>query len=804
MKLKELLRKGPFFLDGGMGTLLQARGLKPGEAPERWGMLHPDVITDIQRTYYEAGSDMVLTNTFGVHPLRYDPAECEEMIRTAVACADKARKAVGDGKERFIALDIGPCGQLLKPLGNLPFEEAVQGFAEVVRIGIRYGVDCIFIETMNDGAEARAALLAAKENCDLPVLVSCAYGADGKLMTGGTPESVVAMLEGLGADAVGVNCSLGPDALAPIVERYLEAASVPVLMKPNAGLPQEKDGKTIYNVGPEEFSAQITPLIEKGLRIIGGCCGTTPDFIRAVKSASEGMIPGPIEPKERTVIASRGQIIELGKNPVIIGERINPTGKKRLRKALEEGDMAYVLNEAIVQEEHGAEVLDVNVGTPGVDEPALLEQAVQELQAVTDLPLQLDTSDPEAMRRALRVYNGKALINSVNGKQEVMDAIFPLVQKYGGAVVALTLDEGGIPGTAEGRLAIAERILKEAEKYGIRPKDILFDTLTMTVSTDGNAAKVTLDALKMIREKTGCGTVLGVSNVSFGLPVREVLGSVFLTLALERGLSGAIMNPLNERMMGAMISFRTLTGRDENCAAYIRYANDLPTMQTVAPAAGTAGGVKETEAKGLRRAVVKGLCKEAANLTRTALEEGRDSLDLVKEEIIPALDEVGQGFEAKKIFLPQLMMSAEAAEAAVAEIKKKAGNRDAQASKGTVVLATVKGDIHDIGKNIVKLLLENYGFTVADLGKDVPPETVLEAVERLHAPICGLSALMTTTVPAMAETVALVHEKAPWCRVMVGGAVLTEEYARDIGADGYGKDAMASVRLAERFMQEQA
>ena len=489
---------------------------------------------------------------------------------------------------------------------------------------------------------------------------------------------------------------------------------------------------------------------------------------------------------------------------MIIGERINPTGKKRLRKALEEGDMAYVLNEAIVQEEHGAEVLDVNVGTPGVDEPALLEQAVQELQAVTDLPLQLDTSDPEAMRRALRVYNGKALINSVNGKQEVMDAIFPLVKKYGGAVVALTLDEGGIPGTAEGRLAIAEKILKEAAKYGIRPKDILFDTLTMTVSTDGNAARVTLDALKMIREKTGCGTVLGVSNVSFGLPVREVLGSVFLTLALERGLSGAIMNPLNERMMGAMISFRTLTGRDENCAAYIQYANDLPTMQAVTPAAGAAGGAKETEAKGLRRAVVKGLCKEAANLTRSALEEGRDSLDLVKEEIIPALDEVGQGFETKKIFLPQLMMSAEAAEAAVAEIKKMAGNRDAQASKGTVVLATVKGDIHDIGKNIVKLLLENYGFTVADLGKDVPPETVLEAVERLHAPICGLSALMTTTVPAMAETVALVHEKAPWCKVMVGGAVLTEEYAREIGADGYGKDAMASVRLAERYMQEQA
>ena len=804
MKLKELLQKGPFFLDGGMGTLLQAKGLKPGEAPERWGMTHPDVITDIQREYYDAGSDMVLTNTFGVHPLRYDLAECEKMVRTAIGCADQARKGINDGKERFIALDIGPCGKLLKPLGDLGFEEAVQGFAEVVRLGVKYGADCVFIETMNDGAEARAALLAAKENCDLPVLVSCAYGADGKLMTGGTPESVVAMLEGLGADAVGVNCSLGPDALAPIVERYLAAASIPVLMKPNAGLPQEKDGKTFYNVGPEEFSRDIVPLIEKGLRIIGGCCGTTPDFIRAVKNASAGMVPPAVEKKEKTIIASRGHTIELGKDPAIIGERINPTGKKRLRKALEEGDMAYVLNEAIVQEEHGAEVLDVNVGTPGVDEPALLEQAVQELQAVTDLPLQLDTSDPEAMRRALRVYNGKALINSVNGKQEVMDAIFPLVKKYGGAVVALTLDEDGIPGTAEGRLAIAEKILKEAAKYGIGPKDILFDTLTMTVSTDGNAAKVTLDALKMIREKTGCGTVLGVSNVSFGLPVREVLGSIFLTLALERGLSAAIMNPLSERMMGAMISFRTLTGRDENCAAYIKYAGDLPTMQAVAPAAGAAGGTKETEAKGLRRAVVKGLCKEAANLTRSALEEGRDSLDLVKEEIIPALDEVGQGFEAKKIFLPQLMMSAEAAEAAVAEIKKKAGNRDAQASKGTVVLATVKGDIHDIGKNIVKLLLENYGFTVADLGKDVPPETVLEAVERLHAPICGLSALMTTTVPAMAETVKLVHEKAPWCKIMVGGAVLTEEYAREIGADGYGKDAMASVRLAERYMQEQA
>ena len=790
MSFMELLRKGPFFLDGGFGTLLQKKGLKPGEAPESWNLTHPEEVAAIHRAYFEAGTNMVACNTFGVHPERYSLEACEAMIRAAVDCARKAREEAEAGQEKFIALDVGPCGKLLKPLGPLEFEDAVKGFAEVVRIGAACGVDCIFLETMNDGAETRAALLAAKENCSLPVLVSNAYGADGKLMTGGSPESVAAMLEGLGADAVGVNCSLGPDALAPIVERYLEAASVPVLMKPNAGLPQEKDGKTFYNVGPdalapiveryleaasvpvlmkpnaglpqekdgktfynvgpEEFSREIAALVPKGLRIMGGCCGTTP-------------------------------------------------------KALEEGDMAYVLNEAIAQEERGAEVLDVNVGTPGVDEAALLAQVVQELQAVTDLPLQLDTADAAAMERALRAYNGKAMINSVNGKQEVMDAVFPLVKKYGGVLVALTLDEEGIPSTAEGRVAIAERILKEAEKYGIRRQDILFDTLTMTVSADGTAAQVTLDALKMIRERTGCGTVLGVSNVSFGLPEREVLGSVFLTMALERGLSGAIMNPLNDRMLGAMISYRTLTGRDENCGAYIRYAGELPAMQAVSAAPAAAGAAKETDAKGLRRAVVKGLCREAGKLALAALENGRDGMELVQREIIPALDEVGQGFEAKRIFLPQLMMSAEAAEAAFREIKAKTGGQAGeQASKGTVVIATVKGDIHDIGKNIVRLLLENYGFAVTDLGKDVAPETVLEAVERLHAPVCGLSALMTTTVPAMAETVALLHEKAPWCRVMVGGAVLTEEYAKEIGADGYGRDAMAAVRLAESFMRNEA
>lgn len=805
MSLREMMKTGPVFLDGGMGSLLQARGLKPGEAPETWNLTRPEEITAVHRAYYEAGSQIVLTNTFGVHPLRYSPEDCEKMIRAAVACAAEAREKTGSGEEKFIGLDLGPCGKLLQPLGTLEFEEAVQGFAQVIRIGAACGADCIFIETMNDSGETRAALLAAKENCGLPVLVSNAYGADGKLMTGGSPASLTAMLEGLGADAVGVNCSLGPDALAPVVEQYLEAASVPVLMKPNAGLPREKDGKTVYTVTPEEFARQVAELVPKGLRIIGGCCGTTPEYIRALRRETAGMIPPPMKEAGHTVVASRSRALTLGDNPVIIGERINPTGKKRLRQALTEGDMAYVLNEAIAQEERGAEVLDVNVGTPGVDEPALLEKTVRELQAVTDLPLQLDTADPAAMERALRIYNGKAMINSVNGKQEVMDAVFPLVRKYGGVLVALTLDENGIPSTAEGRLAIALRILEEAKKYGIRRKDILFDTLTMTVSADPDAARTTLEALRLIRARTGCGTVLGVSNVSFGLPSREVLGSAFLTMALESGLSAAIMNPLSDAMLGAMISFRTLTGRDENCGGYIRFAGTLPVRGPAEPAAGRpAAGKPEPEAKGLRRAVVRGLCREAGKLAKEALENGQDGLELVQKEIIPALDEVGKGFEARTIYLPQLMMSAEAAEAAFREIKARVSGKQAGGGPGRrVIIATVKGDVHDIGKNIVKLLLENYGFEVTDLGKDVSPEAVLEAVERLHAPVCGLSALMTTTVPAMAETVALLHEKAPWCRVIVGGAVLTEEYARKIGADGYGRDAMAAVRLAERFSEKE-
>ena len=798
MRLTDLLRTRPFFLDGGMGTLLQAAGLRPGEAPETWSLSHPDVITGIHRAYYEAGSHMVLTNTFGVHPLRYPISECEAMIRAAVDCAKAARDTCAACGEHFVSLDIGPCGRLLKPLGTLDFEEAVGYFAQIVRIGAACGVDAVMIETMNDGYETKAALLAAKENCGLPVLVSNAYGADGKLMTGGTPEAMVAMLEGLGADAVGVNCSLGPKALRPIVERYLAAASVPVLMKPNAGLPKDVNGQTVYDIPADDFVRGMVGLVPLGLRIMGGCCGTTPMYIRALRHCAANMVPPPLAEKRETVVSSRSQAVALNGAPVIIGERINPTGKKRLRQALTEGDMAYVLNEAIKQEERGAQVLDVNVGVPGLDEPALLTRVTEELQAITDLPLQLDTANPAAMEQALRRYNGKAMINSVNGSEAVMKAVLPLAKKYGGVLVALTMDEQGIPATAEGRLAIAERILARAEAEGIARKNIVFDTLTMPVSADGNAARTTLEALRLIQRKTGCGTVLGVSNVSFGLPSRETIGSAFLTAALQSGLSAAIMNPCSDAMLGAMLSCRTLNGQDPNCGDYIRFASALPALQAVSAAPSGAAAPDTAGQEGLRRAVVKGLREEAARWTRAALDAGRDGLSVIKEEIIPALDEVGRGFEAKTIYLPQLMMSAEAAEAAFKEIKAAMGGQQ-QATRCAMVLATVRGDVHDIGKNIVRLLMENYGFAVTDLGKDVPPEDILAAVQRLHAPLCGLSALMTTTVPAMAETVALIHREAPWCKVMVGGAVLTEAYARDIGADGYAPDAMAAVRLAEKL-----
>ena len=608
-------------------------------------------------------------------------------------------------------------------------------------------------------------------------------------MTGADPAAMVALLEGMGADAIGVNCSLGPKALTPVVEEYLKYASVPVLLKPNAGLPRASDGKTFFDVWPEEFAADVVSLIQKGVRIAGGCCGTTPDHIAALTQAAD-FDPVPLTPKNHTLVSSYTHAVIFGEKPVLIGERINPTGKKRFREALKAGDMDYILKEGIAQEEQGAHILDVNVGLPEIDEKSMLTAAVRELQTVTALPLQIDSSDPAAMEAALRCYNGKALVNSVSGKQESMDAIFPLVKKYGGLVVALTLDESGIPATAEGRVAIARRILAEAAKYGISKKDILFDPLALTVSADDQAAIQTLEAVRRIRQELGCHTSLGVSNISFGLPQRDLLNGTFFTLALSNGLSAAILNPYSVEMQKAYHGYCALTGLDTGCSAYIAYAQKaMPD----APAISAAG------ADTLHHAIVKGLKDQAAALTH-ALARTRDPLSIVQEEIIPALNTVGTGFENKTVYLPQLLMSAEAAKAAFEQVKAAMPTGTA-GSKCSIVLATVKGDIHDIGKNIVKLLLENYGFDVHDLGRDAAPEVIAEKTVALHAPIVGLSALMTTTVPAMEETIRLLRKTAPWCRVMVGGAVLNPEYAAAIGADFYAKDAMEAVRCADQIYE---
>ncbi len=795
MHFKAFLKENIVILDGGMGTLLQAQGLGAGEAPEGWNLTHPDAITAIHRAYYEAGSHVVSTNTFGANGLKYSAEELEAIVAAAIANARAAQ--VGIDHPTYVALDIGPSGKLLKPLGDLDFEDAVAAFAAVVKLGVKYGVDAILIETFNDCYETKAAILAAKENSDLPVLVSGAYGADGKLMTGASPAAMVALAEGLGVDAIGANCSLGPKQLVGVVRELLENASIPVLLKPNAGLPRVEDGKTVFDVAPDEFADTIAELVREGVRVVGGCCGTTPDYIRALSEDVKALTPAPLTDKGLTVISSYTHAVDFKNAPLLIGERINPTGKKRFKQALIEGDMNYIVNEGIAQQEKGVHILDVNVGLPDIDEATVLCEAVERLQAVINLPLQIDTANPAAMEAALRRYNGKPLVNSVNGKQESMEAVFPLVKKYGGTVIALTLDEEGIPATVEGRMAIARRIVDTAAKYGIDKKDIVFDTLTMTVSADPDAATVTLTALRQIREEPGCHTSLGVSNVSFGLPCREVLNSTFFLMALQSGLSAAIMNPHSADMMRVYYAHRALTNKDENCAEYIAASANFATAVTTAVTTATA--TTEEYASPLQRAVCKGLAGEAATLTAAMLAE-KEPLVIVNEEIIPALNRVGEGFEKKTVYLPQLLMAAEAAGAAFEQVKAAMAQGEPAPKKGVFVLATVEGDIHDIGKNIVKLLMENYGYEVIDLGRDVPPEVVVEAAMAHKAPLVGLSALMTTTVPAMEATIRLLREKCPDCKVIVGGAVLTEEYAAKIGADHYAPDAMAAVRYAETIM----
>ena len=796
MNFRDFLRNNIVCLDGGMGTLLQARGLKLGEYPERWNLSHAEEIIDIHRAYFDAGSNVVCTNTFGANSLKFEPNELEDIISAAISNAKAAKAQSTSKKERFVALDIGPSGKLLKPLGDLDFEDAVEVFAKTVKLGVKYGVDLIIIETMNDSYETKAALLAAKENSDLPIIVSNAYGEDGKLMTGASPEAMVALLEGMGVDALGANCSLGPRQLGGVVRRLLEKASVPVILKPNAGLPRSENGKTVFDITIDEFSSQIAELVKAGVRVVGGCCGTTPEYIKSLCDKIAPLSPVKIEPKNLTVISSYSHAVEFGKKPILIGERINPTGKKRFKQALLENDIDYILSEGVNQQQKGAQVLDVNVGMPDIDETAMLKTAVCELQAIIDLPLQIDSSNIAAMQAALRRYNGKAMINSVNGKDESMRSVFPLVKKYGGLVVALTLDNNGIPETAEGRFKIAEKILKTAAEYGIDKKDVIFDPLALTISADNNAAKVTLSSLKAIKERLGCHTSLGVSNVSFGLPNRDAINGTFFALALENGLSAAIMNPYSADMMKVYYTYNVLKGLDSNCSEYIGATGSFVTEEK---AANAPQSVSDQSYSDCQYAIIKGFKEKAAEITATLLSH-TSPLEVINSEIIPALNIVGKGFEEKKVYLPQLLMSAEAAKAAFEVIKAASSGKKGSASQNTFVIATVRGDVHDIGKNIVKLLLENYGFNVVDLGKDVPPQVIADKVVELHAPVVGLSALMTTTVAQMQETIKQLRLKAPWCKIIVGGAVLTQEYADKIGADKYAKDAMEGVRYAQEII----
>ena len=799
MDFRERLKSGILYLDGGTGSILQSLGLKPGELPEKWNIERADDIVSVAKRYYEAGSNVVYTNTFGANCLKYDGKDgrytVEDVVIAAVNNTRKASlEAAGDKSDRFVALDIGPIGKMLEPLGDLAFEDAVSIFAETVRAGVKAGADLIAIETMNDSYETKAAVLAAKENSDLPIIVTNVYDENCKLMTGACPESMAAMLEGLSVDAIGANCSLGPKQMIPVAKRLHAALSVPLIMKPNAGMPKSVDGNTVYDVLPEEFSEIMMELQDIGVRVFGGCCGTTPDYIKATVEKTKTRELKPVVWKEHSVISSSQEAVYFDKFPILIGERINPTGKKLFKEALRNHDIGYVLNEGIKQKENGAHVLDVNVGLPEIDEPSLLKECVEELQSVISIPLQIDTTDIKAMEGALRVYNGKPMVNSVNGKEEVMNAVFPLVKKYGGFVVCLTLDEDGIPDNADKRIEIAKKIIKKAAEYGIKKKDLIFDPLAMAISSDTNAALATLESVKRLTNELNVKSSLGVSNVSFGLPNRDFITSTFFTMAMDNGLSGAIMNPFSFEMMKAYHSFLALKGLDENCTGYIGFAGDITPGEAVSKTVSQSSGDTND---GLMGAIVKGLKEEAAVLAAKELET-IDGLTLINEQIVPALDIVGVGFEKKTMFLPQLLMSAEAAKCAFDEVKKKIPQ--GSGNKASVILATVKGDIHDIGKNIVKVILENYGYNVIDLGKDVEPEIIVnEAIDK-NITLVGLSALMTTTVPAMEETIKLLHEKKPDCKVVVGGAVLTQEYADMIKADKYAKNAMETVRYAEELL----
>lgn len=782
MKINEKIRNSRIYFDGGFGSLLQAEGIKPGVPSEEWNISHPEVITKIHRAYFEAGADVATTNTFGVNALKYSEEEIEGYIKAAIDCVKAARKGF---EEEYIAYDIGPTGKLIKPMGSLDFEEAVNAYAFCVRTAEKYGADFFIIETMNDSMETKAAAIAVKENSSLPFIISNAYDERQKLMTGADPEAMVALAEGLGAMAIGMNCSFGPDKMIPVAERMVKVSSIPLIVMPNAGLPKVVDGQTVYDVSPAEFSDIMAEIAGMGAGILGGCCGTTPEYIKATYEKTKNLSYEYPENKSISVISSYSHAVEIGKRHVLIGERINPTGKKKVKEALSNHDYTYILQEALRQEEKGVHVLDVNAGLPSIDEAEVLKELIYEIQSVTSIPLQIDSSDARALEKAMRIYNGKPLVNSVNGKQESMDEVFPLVKKYGGAVIALTIDEDGIPATAEGRYKIAEKIKNEAEKYGIYGNNIIVDPLAMTISSDSEGANITLQSIRMIEEGLGLNTSLGVSNISFGLPQRNIINSAFYTMALYSGLDMAIMNPFSDEMMNSYYAYNALSGKDAGCLEYIGYAGELTEEKKVqAPSDIT-----------LSYAIEKGFSDQAVRIA-DELAKKSEVIDIVNSEIIPALNKAGKLFEEKKLFLPQLIMTAEAAGKAF-DVLKKYMPSDSDESK-RIVLATVKGDVHDIGKNIVKAMLESYGYYVDDLGKDVDPEVIVEAVKGCR--LVGLSALMTTTVPAMEETIRMLRSAYDDVKIVVGGAVLTEEYSYEIGADYYGGDAMDTVRAAQEVL----
>ncbi|MBA4507116.1 homocysteine S-methyltransferase family protein [Clostridium sporogenes] len=788
MNIKDYIKENIIVFDGAMGTMLQKLGLKISDLPEELNVLESEKIINIHRKYVDAGAKVITTNTFGANEIKLKQSEfsVERIIDKAI---DNVKKARGN-KEIFIALDIGPIGQLLEPMGTLKFEEAYEIFKRQVIQGEKSGADIILIETMTDLYEAKAAILAAKENTNLPVFCTMTFEKNKRTFTGCTPVSMVITLEGLGVDALGVNCSLGPNELEDIVDEIIKYSSVPIMVQPNAGLPTVKDGKTIYNIKPKEFAAFQRSIVEKGVRIVGGCCGTTDEFIREIVYSLKDVQVKKLKEKNICGVCSSTKAVLID-GVKIIGERINPTGKKLFKEALRNNDIDYILKEAIGQVESGADILDVNVGLPEIDEEETMKKVIKEIQSIIDAPLQIDSNNPKVIEKALRVYNGKAIVNSVNGEDKVLDNLLPLIKKYGAAVVALTLDDKGIPKKAEERLKIAEKIVNKALYYGIKRENIFIDCLVLTASAQQEDVRETLKAVTLVKEKLKVKTILGVSNISFGLPNRELINKTFLAMSLQSGLDLPILNPNNKEMINIINAFKVLNNQDIGAANYIEmYANETSNSKEVKT---------QKSNLNLKEIVIKGIKEEAYSKTKELLKD-RAELSIINEELIPGLDEVGEKYEKGIIFLPQLIQSAETVKKAFAAIKEKLREDNSpKINKGKILMATVKGDIHDIGKNIVKVILENYGFDIIDLGKDVEVERIVEEVKKNNIKLVGLSALMTTTVNSMKDTIKALKDSGIDCKTFVGGAVLNEEYAEMINADFYAKDAKEAVDIAKRF-----